>query len=247
VTTLFISDLHLDGSRPEITDQFLKFLREDARRAQALYILGDFFEAWIGDDDDDAHAALVMAALRGATRTGLPIHLMHGNRDFLIGEGFVDRTGVTLLKDPTVLDLHGSPTLLAHGDTLCTDDAEYQMVRRMLRDPAWQKEYLAKPIAERRAIAAAARAQSKAHTATQAEYIMDVNQKAVEAAMAKYGVSRLIHGHTHRPAVHRFTSADGKAMERIVLGDWHDQSSKLSWDEDGGVLSDLRVSDGKAD
>ena len=247
MTTLLISYLHLDGSRPEITDQFLKLLREDARRAQALYILGDFFEAWIGDDDDDEHAALVMAALRGATRAGLPIHLMHGNRDFLIGDGFVDRTGVTLLQDPTVLDLYGTPTLLAHGDTLCTDDAEYQMVRRMLRDPAWQKEYLAKSITERRAIAAAARAQSKAHTAAKAEYIMDVNQKAVEAAMTKHGVTRLIHGHTHRPAVHRFKSADGRAMERVVLGDWYDQSSKLSWDKDGGMLSDVRVSEGKAD
>jgi UDP-2,3-diacylglucosamine hydrolase len=247
MTTLFISDLHLDGSRPEITDAFLKLLREDARRAQALYILGDFFEAWIGDDDDDAHSALVMAALRGATRAGLPIHLMHGNRDFLIGQGFVDRTGVELLPDPTVLDLYGVPTLLVHGDTLCTDDKEYQMVRRMLRDPAWQREYLAKPIAERRAIAAAARAQSKAHTAIQAEYIMDVSQKAVEALMAQHSVSRLIHGHTHRPAVHRFTSADGKPLERIVLGDWYEQSSKLDWDKEGGMLSDRRVSDGKAD
>jgi UDP-2,3-diacylglucosamine hydrolase len=121
------------------------------------------------------------------------------------------------------------------------------MVRRMLRDPAWQREYLAKPIAERRAIAAAARAQSKAHTATQAEYIMDVSQKAVEALMAQHSVSRLIHGHTHRPAVHRFTSADGKPLERIVLGDWYEQSSKLDWDKEGGMLSDRRVSDGKAD
>jgi UDP-2,3-diacylglucosamine hydrolase len=247
VTTLFISDLHLDGSRPEITGLFLKFLQEEARRASSLYILGDFFEAWIGDDDDDPHHAQVLAGLKDLTRTGVPVSLMHGNRDFLIGTRFAERTGVKLLADPTVLDLYGTPTLLMHGDTLCTDDAEYQMVRRMLRDPAWQREYLAKPIPERRAIAAQARAQSKAHTAAQAEYIMDVNQKAVEAVMTKHGVTRLIHGHTHRPAVHRFKTADGKAMERIVLGDWYEQSSKLTWNEDGGMLSDVRVSDGKAD
>jgi UDP-2,3-diacylglucosamine hydrolase len=246
VTTLFISDLHLDPSRPGITELFLKLLREDARRAERLYILGDFFEAWVGDDDDDPHHARVMGGLKDLTAAGVPVLLMHGNRDFLIGEVFVQKTGVTLLPDPTLVDLYGQPTLLMHGDTLCTDDKEYQMVRRMLRDPAWQKDYLAKPLMERRAIAAHAREQSKLHTASKAEYIMDVNQKAVEDAMAQHQVSRLIHGHTHRPAVHHYTK-DGTKKERIVLGDWYEQSSQLSWTAEGGRLQDPRVKHGKAD
>ena len=247
MTTLFISDLHLDATRQEITELFLKFLREEARRASSLYILGDLFEAWIGDDDDDPHHAQVMDALGELTAAGVPVPLMHGNRDFLIGEGFIRRTGVKLLADPAVIDLYGGPTLLMHGDTLCTDDKEYQMVRRMLRDPAWQRDYLAKSLEERRAIASHARAQSKAHTAAQAEYIMDVNQTAVEDVMRRHQVTRLIHGHTHRPAVHRFKSSEGKNLERIVLGDWYEQSSRLTWDEQGGMLSDVRVHNGKAD
>ena len=246
MTTLFISDLHLDGSRPETTELFLKFLREEARRADHLYILGDFFEAWVGDDDDDPHHARVLDGLKALTASGVPLSMMHGNRDFLMGEGFLRRTGAKLLTDPTVLDLYGKPTLLMHGDSLCTDDKEYQMVRRMLRDPVWQEDYLAKSLPERRAIAAHARAESKKHTALKADYIMDVNQRAVEDAMDKHGVTRLIHGHTHRPAVHRFQS-DGKPKERIVLGDWYEQSSKLDWDERGGRLSDTRVKDGRAD
>jgi UDP-2,3-diacylglucosamine hydrolase len=246
VTTLFISDLHLDAVRPEITGLFLTFLTEEARSASSVYILGDFFEAWIGDDDDDPHHGRVMDGLKELTAAGVPVFLMHGNRDFLIGERFAARTGVRLLQDPTVLDLYGIPTLLMHGDTLCTDDKEYQMVRRMLRDPAWQKDYLSKSLTERRAIAAHAREQSKLHTAAKAEYIMDVNQKAVEAVMEKHGVTRLIHGHTHRPAVHRFASA-GEDRERIVLGDWYEQSSRLRFAPDGGVLEDARVADKAAD
>lgn len=246
MTTLFISDLHLDTVRPGITELFLTFLREEARRAERLYILGDFFEAWVGDDDDDPHHALVMAGLKELTTAGVPVLLMHGNRDFLIGETFVQKTGVKLLPEPTLVDLYRQPTLLVHGDTLCVDDKEYQMVRRMLRDPAWQKEYLAKPLSERRAIAANARAESKAHTAAQADYIMDVNQRAVEDLMRQHQVSRLIHGHTHRPAVHHFTS-NGQKKERVVLGDWYEQSSQLTWTAEGGRLHDVRVKHGKAD
>jgi UDP-2,3-diacylglucosamine hydrolase len=246
MTTLFISDLHLDPVRPEITEAFLALLQGEARRAEALYILGDFFEVWVGDDDDDPHYARVMAGLKELTATGVPVYFMHGNRDFLVGEGFLHKTGTVLLPDPRVIDLYGAPTLLMHGDTLCTDDVEYQMVRRMLRDPAWQKDYLAKPLTERRAIAAHARAESKAHTAAKAEYIMDVNQREVEAVMRKHQVSRLIHGHTHRPAVHRFKS-DGRDKERVVLGDWYEQSSCLRWDQGGGLLQDARVHDGEAD
>lgn len=245
MATLFISDLHLDASRPAVTQLFLDFLAREAREAEALYILGDFFEAWIGDDDPDPHHAQVMQALKQLTDSGIPVSLMHGNRDFLIGRQFATKTGVRLLQDPTALDLYGSATLLMHGDTLCTDDVEYQKVRRMFHDPAWQRAFLAKSIAERRAFAAQARTESRSRTATKPEHIMDVNQQAVAAVMAKHGVRRLIHGHTHRPAVHRFRS-HGEAMERIVLGDWYEQRSCLRWDKNGGRLEDSRVTDGTA-
>jgi UDP-2,3-diacylglucosamine hydrolase len=248
VITLFISDLHLDGSRPKITEQFLKLLKTEARSASAVYILGDFFEAWIGDDDDDPHHATVMDALREFTQTsGVPVYLMHGNRDFLIGKRFARRTGVQLLDDPTVIDLNGSPTLLAHGDALCTDDVQYQKARVTIRSPLVKGIFLAMPLFMRRAYAAKLRRDSRAHTAGKADYIMDVNQGAVEDAMQKHGVTRMIHGHTHRPAIHRFKSADGRQMERIVLGDWYDQASELRWDESGGTLADVRVTDGNAD
>lgn len=247
MTVLFISDLHLDGSRPEITELFLEFLEEEARKASSLYILGDFFEVWIGDDDDDLHHAQVMAGLQALTAAGVPVYLMHGNRDFLIGRRFAERTGVKLLADPTVIDLAGGPTLLMHGDSLCTDDLQYQRARRFLRNPLVQGIYLALPLSLRRRIATYARSKSKTDTAAKAAYIMDVNQNAVESAMTRHGATRLIHGHTHRPAVHRFRSKDGKDMERIVLGDWYDQSSILRWDRNNGRLSDRRVPDGKAD
>jgi UDP-2,3-diacylglucosamine hydrolase len=247
VTTLFISDLHLDGSRPEITGLFLRFLEEEARKASSLYILGDCFEVWIGDDDDDPHHARVMAGLKALTGAGVPVYFMHGNRDFLVGNKFAERTGVKLLSDPALVDLGGSPTLLMHGDTLCTDDVGYQRARRFMRNRLVQGIYLTLPLFLRHRIATYARAKSKADTATKPEYIMDVNQEAVEAAMRKHAVSRLIHGHTHRPAIHRFASADGKPTERIVLGDWYEQSSVLRWGGKDGKLSDRRVSDGKAD
>lgn len=247
MTTLFISDLHLDGSRPETTSLFLKFLELEARKASALYILGDFFEVWIGDDDDDLHHARVMDGLKALTAQGVPVYFMHGNRDFLIGQDFANRTGVQLLTDAKVVDLGGSPTLLLHGDTLCTDDIQYQRARRFMRNRLVQRIYLALPLSLRRRIAVYGRAKSKADTATKAPYIMDVNQQTAESVMVQYGVRRLVHGHTHRPAVHHFKSADGKAMERIVLGDWYEQSSILRWGEAGGNLSDARVENGKTD
>jgi len=245
MATLFISDLHLDPSRPGITKLFLEFLRTDARRAENLYILGDFFEAWIGDDDPDPHHGLVMSALKELTGHGLPVYFMHGNRDFLVGDAFAGKTGVNILPDPTVLDLYGRPTLLMHGDTLCTDDLDYQKVRTMFRDPAWQRSFLAKSLDERRAFAARARTESKVQTATKAEYIMDVNPGAVEKALREHGVTRLLHGHTHRPAVHRF-QAGGREAQRIVLGDWYEHASCLRWERSGGRLQDPRVSDGTA-
>ena len=228
MTTLFISDLHLDEARPRIVDEFGRFLREDARSAQALYILGDLFESWIGDDDDGELAQSVAASLRDLRESGVPIYFMHGNRDFLLGNDYASRAGLTLLTDPHLIALGGERTLIMHGDTLCTDDAEYQKFRSLVRDPGWQRDFLAKPLAERRAFAARARAESRSHTAMARPEIMDVNDEAVASAMRAHGVHRLIHGHTHRPATHRF-DLDGEPAERIVLGDWYEQSSALTW------------------
>ena len=226
MSSLFISDLHLDDMRPQITDLFARFLTEEARDADALYILGDLFESWIGDDDDASLALRVAHALRALSDSGVPIYFMHGNRDFLLGASYAERAGMTLLADPTILDLHGERVLLMHGDTLCIDDIEYQKFRMLVRNPAWQAQFLAKPLAERGAFAAQARGESRKQTAMKAAEIMDVNQGAVESAMRTHGVRRLIHGHTHRPATHRF-DLDGTSAERIVLGDWYEQTSVL--------------------
>ncbi|HVC28061.1 MAG TPA: UDP-2,3-diacylglucosamine diphosphatase [Gammaproteobacteria bacterium] len=226
MATLFISDLHLDASRPRITQLFLDFMKQEPRQADAVYILGDFFEVWLGDDDPDPHHAQVMDAVRELTDSGVPVYFMHGNRDFLIGTDFAKRTGVQLLPDPTVVELSGIPTLLMHGDTLCTDDVEYQAFRKLVRDPVRQKAFLASPLAERRAFVTHARAASGLSIAQKSESIMDVNQQAVETVMREHGVDRLIHGHTHRPATHKLQS-DGEHKIRIVLGDWYHQGSIL--------------------
>lgn len=225
--TLFISDLHLDDSRPQITDLFERYLASDeVRTAEALYILGDLVEAWIGDDDDAELPARIARATRAVSDAGVPVYFMVGNRDFLLGETFAARAGMRLLDDGTVHSVQGQPTLLMHGDLLCTDDLAYQAVRRQVRTPEWQAQILAMPLAARRAFAAKAREDSKAHTGSTMETIMDVNAGAVADAMRKAGVTRLIHGHTHRPAIHRF-ELDGGPAERIVLGDWYEQGSTL--------------------
>ena len=225
--TLFISDLHLDAQRPHIVDLYTRFLATEARTASALYILGDLFESWIGDDDDSALAAQVAGATRELRDSGVPVHFMHGNRDFLLGKDYAERAGMTLLHDPCIIELGGERTLLMHGDTLCTDDVEYQKFRALVRNPEWQRQFLAKPLAERRAFAAQARGESRKQTAMKAAEIMDVNQTAVESVLREHGVRRLIHGHTHRPATHRF-ELGGTVAERVVLGDWYEQSSVLS-------------------
>ena len=226
MTTLFISDLHLDEARPTILDDFEHFLAYEARAAEALYILGDLFEAWIGDDDDGTLAARVARALHDTADSGVPIRFIAGNRDFLLGDDYAARCGMQVLADGTVIDLYGTPTLLMHGDTLCTDDLEYQRFRRQARDPAWQERFLAMPLAERRAFAAHARDASRAHTSQADTAIMDVNADAVSGTMRAHHVQHLIHGHTHRPATHLFT-LDGMPAERIVLGDWYEQGSVL--------------------
>lgn len=229
---LFTSDLHLDGGRPETTDLFLRFLREEARYAEALYILGDLFEAWVGDDDDDPHLEPIVAGLASLTAAGVPCWIMRGNRDFLLGRDFARATGCTLLDDYETIELYGERVLLTHGDLLCTDDVGYMEMRATVRDPAWQRDFLARPLSERKAIAEDLRRRSRTETAAKPEDIMDVNRRAVEETMRRFGVRCLLHGHTHRPAVHELTVA-GEPAERIVLGAWHEHGHVLRWDERG--------------
>ena len=240
MTTLFISDLHLDAERPGITQLFARFLDGEARRADALYILGDLFEAWVGDDDPCAAGALVAEKLHALAASGVPVFFIRGNRDFLLGEAFAARCGMTVLDDPTVIDLHGTSTLILHGDLLCTDDTAYQQFRSQTRDPQWQAQFLAQPLAARLAFAEQARAASRARhgelqASGQSETITDVTPATVQEWFARYGVTRMIHGHTHRPALHD----EGGGHSRIVLGDWYEQGSVLRVDADGVALAAL--------
>ena len=238
MTTLFISDLHLEAKQPEIGEQFLAFLKGEARGAEALYILGDLFEAWLGDDDPNPYYSQMKTGLRELVDAGVPVFFMHGNRDFTIGESFCNETGASLLKDPTVVNLYGRDVLLCHGDALCTDDVQYQQVRAMTRDPAWQAMMLAKSIEERIAFAVQARQDSMARGESMSDEIMDVNQDAVIAAIREHRVETLLHGHTHRPAVHEIDLGDAMAT-RIVLGDWYEQGSVVRWDADGPRLESM--------
>jgi UDP-2,3-diacylglucosamine hydrolase len=232
VTTLFISDLHLEGREPATIELFRDLLADEARSAESLYILGDLFEAWIGDDDDDPTLVPIVESLRALTAAGVDCAVMHGNRDFLLGPRFAAATGCRLLGDFERIAIHGEHVLLTHGDLLCTDDERYLRLRAQLRDPAWQRDFLAEPVAERRAIAADLRKLSAAEIAAKSEYIMDVNQDAVADRMRAHDVRLLLHGHTHRPGVHRF-ELDGAPAARIVLGAWHDGASIVRWDAHG--------------
>ena len=232
--TLFISDLHLDESRPGIVEQFEKFLETVAPGADALYVLGDLFEYWVGDDSVALPFNAKVAGRFKATAARMPVHFMHGNRDFMVASEFARATGVKLLEDPTVVDLYGTRTLLLHGDTLCTDDAAYQAFRKQVRDPDWQRAALARPMAERLAIAQNMREKSEGAKQGKAMAIMDVAPAAVEHAFADSGCEVMIHGHTHRPAVH--THEGGT---RIVLGDWYHQGSVLRVDANGAKLAAL--------
>jgi UDP-2,3-diacylglucosamine hydrolase len=235
MTTLFISDLHLEASQPEIGAQFLNFLAGEAREAEALYILGDLFDVWLGDDDPNPYYAEMKSALRALSDTGVPIYFMHGNRDFMIGAGFAAETGLAILDDPSVVDLYGEKVLLCHGDSLCTDDVAYQQVRAMTREPEWQAMMLSKSIEERIAFALQARKDSMERGESISDEIMDVNQDAVAAALDKHGVEVMLHGHTHRPAMHSLDLGHRKAT-RIVLGDWYEQGSVVRWDDNGPRL-----------
>jgi UDP-2,3-diacylglucosamine hydrolase len=238
VRTLFVSDLHLDAARPEIARQFHAFLAGEARSADALYILGDLFEAWLGDDDPDPAARATVAALRSLVDSGVRCFVMHGNRDFLIGERFCRETGAIMLADGVVAELYGERVLLMHGDALCTEDVSYQRLRRIVRNPIVRWMLRNMSLDRRRALARRMRAGSRAHIGMTPAEIMDVNAAAVAQALREAGVATLIHGHTHRPAVHGL-SVDDKPARRIVLGDWYTQGSVLVWSRDGFQLSTL--------
>nr|MBO2511191.1 UDP-2,3-diacylglucosamine diphosphatase [Gammaproteobacteria bacterium] len=230
---LLISDLHLEEKRPDITRAFLHFLDTRARQAEALYILGDFFEVWIGDDAMSPFQRRIAQALHALSETGTRIYLMHGNRDFLIGRDFCRAAGCTLLADPTRVELNGEPVLLMHGDSLCTRDLGYIRLRRWLRNPLslWLLRHL--PLATRQKLARKLRQESRAQTRMKASEITDVTPEEVPRVMAAHGVRTLIHGHTHRPAIHRL-EVEGQPAQRIVLGDWDRQGWALQVDDQEG-------------
>ena len=220
---LFISDLHLSEDRPQANERFFRFLEEDAAGADALYVLGDLFEYWIGDEDlETPFNAVIAGSLRRLAEGGTRVRVMHGNRDFLLGEAFCRASGAQLLADPTVID----SALLMHGDTLCTDDHDYQAWRRTARSTEWQRQFLGQPLAERRATVQGLRDKSKEVIQAKPAEIMDVNEDAVREALRRHGVARLIHGHTHRPGKHAL-EVDGRRCERWVLPDWYDRGGYL--------------------
>lgn len=232
MSTLFISDLHLSADHQPIIDLFIEFLDQRASSADALYILGDLFEVWLGDDMIHPAYHDCLSKLRQLSDKGIPVYVMYGNRDFLMTDEFCRLTGASLVEDPSVIDLYGIPTLIMHGDLLCTDDVDYMKFRQMVRDPMFIKDFLSKSPEERLAIAAKFREASKNEMAAKSMEIMDVNQQAVENTMSDHNVSQLIHGHTHRPATHEF-SLNNHDSKRIVLGDWYEHGHVLICNEQG--------------
>jgi UDP-2,3-diacylglucosamine hydrolase len=231
--TLFISDLHLSVDHPRSMELFQRFIDTLAPQAEALYILGDLFEYWAGDDDlHDPFHARVISALHGLATQGTDVYLMHGNRDLLMGDALAQSCHARLLPDPTLLDMYGVPTLISHGDTLCTDDVEYQEFRARVHDAAFQKNFLAQPLAERKAYIELLRRQSTTAKQGKDTGIMDVNDDAVAALLREYGYPQLIHGHTHRPNRHEH-SVDGHICERWVLSDWDQEAAALRCDAQG--------------
>ncbi len=230
MATLFIADLHLQTEEPAITAGFLRFLAGEARHADALYILGDLFEAWIGDDDPNPLHQHIARAIKALVDSGVTCYFIHGNRDFLLGKRFARESGMTLLPEEQRLELYGRPVLILHGDTLCTDDAGYQAFRAKVHTPWIQKLFLMLPLFIRQKIAARMRADSKAANSHKSMEIMDVNSQAVVDVMEKHHVQWLIHGHTHRPDVHTLT-ANGEPAYRVVLGAWHTEGSMVKVSE----------------
>jgi UDP-2,3-diacylglucosamine hydrolase len=240
MTLLFVADLHLRPERPDLSRAFLEFLQQEARGCDALYLLGDIFEAWIGDDAPMPGLDAIYDELAALSARGTALYFQHGNRDFLVGQAFLDTLGASALPDRQLIDLPGGQALLMHGDQLCTDDTEYQAFRAQVRDPAWQQQFLSRTVDERLAIARQLRAASKARGAEKSDAIMDVNPQAVTAALQQAGVSLLIHGHTHRPAIHDDQISAGSGT-RIVLGDWDRNGWYLQVDDDGYQLIDFPI------
>jgi UDP-2,3-diacylglucosamine hydrolase len=241
MATLFVSDVHLSVERPVAIAAFLAFIDGPARRADAVYLLGDIFDQWLGDDDQTTLHTDSLAAIARLTNAGVPVGLFHGNHDFLVGHDFGDRSGCQVLGDSSVIELGDAPALITHGDALCTDDAEYQAFRRLSRDPENQARFLSLPMSAREQQAAELREHSRAAKQLKPDEIMDVNQDAVAAAMREHHVHILIHGHTHRPATHEF-DLDGQPAQRIVLGDWYEADHVLVWDANGfraGAVQDM--------
>ena len=238
MTTFFISDIHISEQYPEIGEQLIDFLENQAQQSDALYILGDLFEYWLGDDDTNHEYKKIQSALKLFTGTKTPTYFMHGNRDFLIGETFANETGITILSDPSIIDLYGEKVLISHGDIFCTDDIEYQSNRKQTRDPNWQKMILGKSLKERKKLACEARKKSSMHTQQTKELLMDVNQSEINKTFKKYSLNQIIHGHTHKPAIHN-SMINGELYKRIVLGDWYEQGSVLKWDQSGPELVTL--------
>jgi len=235
VTSWFASDLHLDPSTPQIADRFKRFLAGPAREARSVFLLGDLFEAWIGDDDPEPAHREVVAAIAALAAAGTLVYVMRGNRDFMIGERFCADAGAILLDDPAILAVGGERVMLSHGDGLCIDDRAYQKLRALVRDPSLREGFARLPIEARRRLASEAREGSREHLANASTYITDVNQRAVDAVMRDADVPLMIHGHTHRPGVHRFGS-DGVERTRVVLGAWHDEAHVVRWDDAGWQL-----------
>jgi UDP-2,3-diacylglucosamine hydrolase len=234
---LFISDCHLDRSRPDISEHLTEFIVNRASTARFLYILGDLFEVWLGDDDPVTDLTGIIASLKKLSIT-TSIFFLAGNRDFLVGDGIAERAGFKILTEPVSLKLGNQRVILLHGDILCSDDHDYQAFRLQVRSPDWQSEFLQKPLAERQQIAAGLRADSKAAMYDKSLEIMDVNRETVDSYFQQHGAEIIIHGHTHRPGVHRYT----ESATRYVLGDWNPQPSYLSWSESSGFnLHDTRV------
>jgi len=235
VTVWFASDLHLDPTTPDIAGRFQRFLTGPARGTRALFLLGDLFEAWIGDDDPEPAHREVIDSIAAVAAGGTKVFVMRGNRDFMIGERFCAKSGATLLDDPSILTVGVERVLLTHGDGLCVDDRPYQRLRALVRDPVIRADFARLPIEARRRLATQARAGSREHLANTARYITDVNQAAVETVLGDAGVTLMIHGHTHRPGVHRFRSG-GEDRTRVVLGAWHDEANVVRWDDAGWQL-----------
>ena len=234
---LFISDCHLDASRPEVTAALVDFLNKRATKARYLFILGDLFEVWLGDDDPATEHQQVIALLQQLGRN-TELFFMAGNRDFLLGKTFADENNITLLDEPHLLQLGATRAVLVHGDTLCTDDHDYQAFRSMVRVPEWQAAFLAKPLLERQRLTAQMRSHSIEAMAQKSMQIMDINPAAVQDCFRDNAANVIIHGHTHRPAVHNYDSK----LSRIVLGDWSKEPSYLGWtQEEGFNLHDPRV------